>query len=286
LEPNQITNVNPATGGVYLKYPLSGRVPYGPPGINAYIASVNPFYFHDIALSDLTIDSTAGGAALSLQSTIRAQVEHVSLTSKAWGPKVELGGSRHVDITDSYWFSSGGEEVDQATDITIANNILVQESGQVQLSFDEGSDGVRYVGNQVSSSDYSAGVNNRGGSPVVALEGTCANDVLIARNRIVQVTAAGAGIVISEPDRCSKTPNPEAWTIRDNAFVQYVFGNAATAIYEAAAVREQYISNNAIYVRAVAGAARGINVSAGVAADNHIVTAFGGFGMVGSSHGN
>ena len=271
VEANIVKSVDSGTGNVYLQYGLLTDFPYGTAGTSSFIAQINPYYFQNITVSDLTFDSTSGSSALSIQSTIRAQILRNKFTSESWGPKLNFAGSRDVLFQDDQLFTTSGEEMDQNNDITWNRNILTQQGGQAQLSFDEGGSGITFTNNKIASNDYLTGINNRGGGPI-ALQVTCANDVAIENNNFSQNTTAAPGIIIDQPNSCNATgqPLPFNWRISHN-HIKANSVSSLSAITESIPLANQEISDNDIYINAGASTSYGVSVL-GALVENNVIT--------------
>lgn len=268
-----VTGVDASTGNVFIYPALDNDFPYGTAGTASFIADATPWTYHDVTVQNLTIDSTSGNSALSFNSTMHARADRVALTSEKWSTSLNFSGAEDVMFTNSpLWYSSGGEEIDQGNEIVFDHDILKQESGSAQLSFDEGSMGIKFTNNDVSSDDHLTGLNNRTAT-IIEHQVTCANNVQIEGNTFKQTGInVATNEIIAEPNACNATgqPLPFNWRIHANHIQQYTPVGIALGITESASVANQIISDNDIWVNAGVSSSYGIKVLGGEVINNQI----------------
>lgn len=269
-----VTGVDTSTGNVNIYPALDNDFPYGTAGTASFIADATPWTYHDVTVQNLTIDSTSGNSAITLQSTLHGRIDRVALTSEKWSTSLNVSGAEDVMITNSpLWYSTGGEEIDQASEITFDHNIIKQESGSAQLSFDEGSMGVKFTNNEVASDDHLTGLNNRTAT-IIENQVTCANNVQIEGNTFKQTgTNVATNEIFNQPSACNATgqPLPFNWRIHANHIQQYAPVGIALGITESgSAIVNQVISDNDIWIDAGVSSSYGIKVLAGQILNNTI----------------
>lgn len=279
-EPNVVTGVDATNGNIQLAYGVPTEMPWGTPGTASFIAKINTWYFKNITIRNLTLNSASGAARLGVGSTIKARIDHVKMTGPAWFTTFNISGSRDIALTNSYWHVYSDEELDQVLDVTLDHNTIVQNDGGAQLSFDNGADGVTFTHNIVSSNDFYSGLGARAGS-VTVWNGPCINDVEIADNTF-NVASANASIntvfVMGASCAAAGEPRPFNWTIARNKIKQAIpAGTGGIIAVASSSIDKLVFSANEIYTTGNSNS--DLSLWTGLITDNNIEDA----GTVGSA---
>lgn len=218
IEPNEVISADATSGRVYLRYPLIVDYPYGTAGTTQFIAQVNPYYHHDVTISDLTFSTLGGAGAATLTSVIRGKFDHVKMLGLDWISHFNLSGSRDIQLVNSIDYESTTQEIDQAVDLKLDNDVFTLQGGNAQFAMSEGTMGITLTRNSFISNDEYAGLNNRiaaGGGQMINFH--CENDVTIKDNSFVENTISTSIDIMDEVDPCTGYVVSN-WTVADNIF--------------------------------------------------------------------
>ena len=218
IEPNEVISTDAVSGRVYLRYPLIADYPYGTAGTTQFIANVNPYYHHDVTISDLTFNTVAGAGAATLTSLIRGKFNHVKMLGPSWISHFNFSGTRDAQMVDSQDYESTLVELDQVVGLKLDNNLFTLQGGNAQFAMSEGTMDITMTRNSFVSNDQYAGLNNRvanGGGQMINFH--CENDVTIADNSFVENTISTSIDMMDEVDPCTGLVVSN-WTVADNIF--------------------------------------------------------------------